>query len=400
MSQHAIQRITVLGATGSIGQSTLDVIARHPDRFSVFTLSAQRQDTKLLEQVLRFEPRYAVMVDADAALRLQSALRAAGSRTEVLSGSAALEQVAAADEVDMVMAAIVGAAGLRPTLAAAQAGKKILLANKEALVLSGQLFMDAVADSGAVLLPIDSEHNAVFQALPAGYARRPGASGVRKVLLTASGGPFRASSIEQLRAVTPDQACAHPNWVMGRKISVDSATMMNKGLEVIEAHWLFGAPADIIEVVVHPQSVIHSMVEYVDGSVIAQLGNPDMRTPIAHALAWPERIDAGVRALDLFDIARLDFERPDLQRFPCLALAFAALRAGGAAPATLNAANEEAVEAFLAQRIGFLDIARVIEACLERSPDFAVDSLDAVFAADAQARDGARAEIRNLSAAR
>ena len=400
MSQHAIQRITVLGATGSIGQSTLDVIARHPDRFSVFALSAQRQDTKLLEQVLRFEPRYAVMVDADAALRLQSALRAAGSRTEVLSGSAALEQVAAADEVDMVMAAIVGAAGLRPTLAAAQAGKKILLANKEALVLSGQLFMDAVADSGAVLLPIDSEHNAVFQALPAGYARRPGASGVRKVLLTASGGPFRASSIEQLRAVTPDQACAHPNWVMGRKISVDSATMMNKGLEVIEAHWLFGATADIIEVVVHPQSVIHSMVEYVDGSVIAQLGNPDMRTPIAHALAWPERIDAGVRALDLFDIARLDFERPDLQRFPCLALAFAALRAGGAAPATLNAANEEAVEAFLAQRIGFLDIARVIEACLERSPDFAVDSLDAVFAADAQARDGARAEIRNLSAAR
>ena len=400
MSQHAIQRITVLGATGSIGQSTLDVIARHPDRFSVFALSAQRQDTKLLEQVLRFEPRYAVMVDADAALRLQSALRAAGSRTEVLSGSAALEQVAAADEVDMVMAAIVGAAGLRPTLAAAQAGKKILLANKEALVLSGQLFMDAVADNGAVLLPIDSEHNAVFQALPAGYARRPGASGVRKVLLTASGGPFRASSIEQLRAVTPDQACAHPNWVMGRKISVDSATMMNKGLEVIEAHWLFGAPADIIEVVVHPQSVIHSMVEYVDGSVIAQLGNPDMRTPIAHALAWPERIDAGVRALDLFDIARLDFERPDLQRFPCLALAFAALRAGGAAPATLNAANEEAVEAFLAQRIGFLDIARIIEACLERSPDFAVDSLDAVFAADAQARDGARAEIRNLSAAR
>lgn len=400
MPQHAIQRITVLGATGSIGQSTLDVIARHPDRFSVFALSAQRQDTKLLEQVLRFEPRYAVMVDADAALRLQSALRAAGSRTEVLSGSAALEQVAAADEVDMVMAAIVGAAGLRPTLAAAQAGKKILLANKEALVLSGQLFMDAVADNGAVLLPIDSEHNAVFQALPAGYARRPGASGVRKVLLTASGGPFRASSIEQLRAVTPDQACAHPNWVMGRKISVDSATMMNKGLEVIEAHWLFGAAADIIEVVVHPQSVIHSMVEYVDGSVIAQLGNPDMRTPIAHALAWPERIDAGVRALDLFDIARLDFERPDLQRFPCLALAFAALRAGGAAPATLNAANEEAVEAFLAQRIGFLDIARVIEACLERSPDFAVDSLDAVFAADAQARDGARAEIRNLSAAR
>ncbi len=400
MSQHVIQHITVLGATGSIGQSTLDVIARHPDRFSVFALSAQRQDDKLLEQVLRFAPRFAVMVDADAALRLQSALRAAGSRTEVLSGRLALEEVAAAEEVDMVMAAIVGAAGLRPTLAAARAGKKILLANKEALVLAGQLFMDAVAENGAVLLPIDSEHNAVFQALPASYARKPGVSGVRKVLLTASGGPFRASPIEQLLGVTPEQACAHPNWVMGRKISVDSATMMNKGLEVIEAHWLFGAPADIIEVVVHRQSVIHSMVEYVDGSVIAQLGNPDMRTPIAHALAWPERIDAGVRSLDLFEIARLDFERPDLQRFPCLALAFAALRAGGAAPATINAANEEAVEAFLERRIGFLDIARVIEPCLERCTGFAVDSLDAVFAADAQARDWARVEIRNLSAAR
>lgn len=398
MPQHAIQRITILGATGSIGQSTLDVVGRHPDRFSVFALTAQRQDEKLLEQVLRFAPRFAVMVDAEAASRLQAALRAAGSRTEVLAGSAALEEVAAAADVDMVMAAIVGAAGLPPTLAAARAGKKILLANKEALVLSGQLFMDAVAESGSVLLPIDSEHNAVFQALPAGYGRQPGAAGVRKVLLTASGGPFRASPIEALRAVTPEQACAHPNWVMGRKISVDSATMMNKGLEVIEAHWLFGAPAELIEVVVHRQSVIHSMVEYVDGSVIAQLGNPDMRTPIAHAMAWPERIDAGVRALDLFEIARLDFERPDLQRFPCLALAFEALRTGGAAPATLNAANEEAVEAFLARRIGFTDIARVIEPCLERCAGFAVDSLDAVFAADAQARDWARAEIQTLSA--
>jgi len=400
MSQHAIQRITVLGATGSIGQSTLDVVGRHPDRFSVFALSAQRQDDKLFEQVLRFSPRYAVMIDAEAASRLEAALRKAGSRTEVLCGHAALEEIAAADEVDMVMAAIVGAAGLKSTLAAVCAGKKVLLANKEALVLSGQLFIDAVAESGAVLLPIDSEHNAVFQALPSAYARSPMSSGVRRILLTASGGPFRSSSIEALASVTPEQACAHPNWVMGRKISVDSATMMNKGLEVIEAHWLFGAAPDLIEVVVHPQSVIHSMVEYVDGSVIAQLGNPDMRTPIAHAMAWPERIEAGVRSLDLFEIARLDFERPDLQRFPCLALAFAALRAGGAAPAMLNAANEEAVEAFLDRRITFLDIARVIEPCLERCADFAVDSLDAVFAADAQARDWARAEIRKLSVAR
>lgn len=400
MSQHAVQRITVLGATGSIGQSTLDVVARHPDRFSVFALSAHRQDDKLFEQVVRFAPQFAVLVDGEAAARLRTALRAAGSRTEVLCGSEALVDIAAAAEADMVMAAIVGAAGLRPALAAARAGKKVLLANKEALVLSGRLFMDAVAGSGAVLLPIDSEHNAVFQALPASYARDPQRSGVRRVLLTASGGPFRASPLETLAGVTPEQACAHPNWVMGRKISVDSATMMNKGLEVIEAHWLFGASADIIEVVVHRQSVIHSMVEYIDGSVIAQLGNPDMRTPIAHAMAWPERIDAGVRALDLFEVARLDFERPDLARFPCLALAFEALRAGGAAPAMLNAANEEAVDAFLGHRIGFLDIARVIEPCLERAGDFAVDSLDAVLAADAQARERARLEIHKLAAAR
>jgi 1-deoxy-D-xylulose-5-phosphate reductoisomerase len=300
----------------------------------------------------------------------------------------------------MVMAAIVGAAGLRPTLAAARAGKKVLLANKEALVLSGQLFMDAVKAGGATLLPIDSEHNAIFQALPAGYGRSPGAAGVRRVLLTASGGPFRTRSLDSLAAVTPEQACAHPNWVMGRKISVDSATMMNKGLEVIEAHWLFGASADIIEVVVHPQSVIHSMVDYTDGSVIAQLGNPDMRTPIAHAMAWPARIDAGVRPLDLFEIGRLDFERPDLTRFPCLRLAFDALRAGGAAPAVLNAANEEAVAAFLDRRIGFLDISGVIAACLERSGTQAVDSLDAVFAADGCAREWARAEISQRTVSR
>ena len=400
MPDPAPQRLTVLGATGSIGQSTLDVVARHPDRFEVFALSAQRQDDKLLEQCLHFSPRFAVMGEAAAADRLRAALRAAGRDTEVLCGEEALERVVAAEAVDMVMAAIVGAAGLRPTLAAARAGKKVLLANKEALVLSGQLLIDAVAASGAVLLPIDSEHNAIFQALPANYARSPGAAGVRRVLLTASGGPFRTAALDSLAAVTPEQACAHPNWVMGRKISVDSATMMNKGLEVIEAHWLFGAPADIIEVVVHPQSVIHSMVDYADGSVIAQLGNPDMRTPIAHAMAWPERIDAGVRPLDLFEIARLDFERPDLERFPCLRLAFDALRAGGAGPAVLNAANEEAVAAFLDHRIGFLDIPAVIAACLERSGTQTVDSLDAVFAADACAREWARAEITQRTAYR
>ena len=400
MAEHAPQRLTLLGATGSIGQSTLDVVARHPQRFQVFALSAQRQDDKLLAQCLQFAPRYAVMVDEEAAARLAAALRAAGSATEVLSGAKALESIAAAPEADMVMAAIVGAAGLRPTLAAARAGKKVLLANKEALVLSGALFMDAVAASGATLLPIDSEHNAVFQSLPAGYARAPLAAGVRRVLLTASGGPFRAAAPEALAAVTPEQACAHPNWVMGRKISVDSATMMNKGLEVIEAHWLFGVPAEMIEVVIHRQSVIHSMVEYADGSVIAQLGNPDMRTPIAHAMAWPERIDAGVRSLDLFEVARLDFERPDLRRFPCLGLAFEALRAGGAAPAVLNAANEEAVAAFLERRIGFLDIARVITACLERSATLTVDSLEAVFAADTCGREWARSEIRQRQAAR
>ena len=400
MAESAPRRLTVLGATGSIGQSTLDVVARHPDRFEVFALSAHRQHEKLLELCLQFSPQYAVVGDESAADSLARALRSAGSRTAVLWGEAALEDIAAAEPVDMVMAAIVGAAGLRPTLAAARAGKKVLLANKEALVLSGQLFMDAVKAGGATLLPIDSEHNAIFQALPANYARSPGAAGVRRVLLTASGGPFRTAALDSLAAVTPEQACAHPNWVMGRKISVDSATMMNKGLEVIEAHWLFGAPADIIEVVVHPQSVIHSMVDYADGSVIAQLGNPDMRTPIAHAMAWPERIEAGVRPLDLFEIARLDFERPDLERFPCLRLAFDALRAGGAGPAVLNAANEEAVAAFLDHRIGFLDIPAVIAACLERSGTQTVDSLDAVFAADACAREWARAEITQRTAYR
>ncbi|MBS0545181.1 MAG: 1-deoxy-D-xylulose-5-phosphate reductoisomerase [Proteobacteria bacterium] len=394
MSDTPHQRITVLGATGSIGLSTLDVIARHPERFSVFALTAQRQAERLFAQCLQFSPRYAVLGDDKGASALQRELTAAGSRTEVLTGVDALEYVSAHPDADAVMAAIVGAAGLRPALAAARAGKKLMLANKEALVLSGQLFMDAVSVSGAALFPIDSEHNAIFQSLPAGYARDPASAGVRRVLLTASGGPFRTTPVEELERVTPEQACAHPNWVMGRKISVDSATMMNKGLEVIEAHWLFGAPAEQIEVVVHPQSVIHSMVDYVDGSVIAQLGNPDMRTPIAHALAWPQRIDAGVRALDLFEIARLDFERPDLERFPCLALAFRALRTGGSAPAVLNAANEEAVAAFLDGGIGFRQIAEVIEATLERVPSLPVDSLDEVLAADLRAREIARVEIR------
>ncbi len=393
MTESRIQQITVLGATGSIGASTLDVIARHPDRFAVFALTARNQTAKMQELCLRFAPRYAVMVDAAAANGLSVALRGAGCRTEVLSGEKALIEVVSHEYVDAVMAAIVGAAGLAPTLAAARAGKKVLLANKEALVSAGRLFMDAVAASGACLLPIDSEHNAVFQSLPANYARTPAAAGVRRVLLTASGGPFRTAPAERLEAVTPEEACAHPNWVMGRKISVDSATMMNKGLEVIEAHWLFGVSAECIEVVVHPQSVIHSMVDYVDGSVIAQLGNPDMRTPIAHALAWPERIDAGVRPLDLFQIGRLDFEPPDFVRFPCLALAYEALREGGGAAAVLNAANEEAVAAFLERRIGFRRIADIIAATLERAGAVAVDSLDAVFAADALARDIAHAEI-------
>jgi 1-deoxy-D-xylulose-5-phosphate reductoisomerase len=293
------------------------------------------------------------------------------------------------------MAAIVGAAGLLPTLAAVRAGKQVLLANKEALVLAGHLFMEAVRASGARLLPIDSEHNAIFQALPADYARRPDAAGVRRIMLTASGGPFRDTPVAQLEAVTPEQACAHPNWVMGRKISVDSATMMNKGLEVIEAHWLFGAPAERIDVVIHPQSVIHSMVEYVDGSVVAQLGNPDMRTPIAHALGYPERIEAGVASLDLFEIARLTFEPPDLARFPCLAFAYRVLREGGAAAAVLNAANEEAVAAFLAGRLGFRRIADVIRATLERASGLSVESIEAVIDADSRARAIARSEIQS-----
>ena len=387
------QRITVLGATGSIGVSTLDVVARHPERYEVFALSGFSRVDTLAEQCVRHRPRFAVAGSGDAAARLEARLREAGLATEVLVGAAALEQVAAAPEADTVMAAIVGAAGLQPTLAAVRAGKRVLLANKEALVMAGEFFMAEVRKSGATLLPIDSEHNAVFQSLPPGFAGDFERRGVRRILLTASGGPFRATPLEQLASVTPSQACAHPNWRMGRKISVDSATMMNKGLEVIEAHWLFDADPVRIDVVIHPQSVIHSLVEYVDGSVLAQLGNPDMRTPIAHALAHPERIDAGVAALDLFQVAQLTFERPDLGRFPCLGLAYRALAAGGNAPAVLNAANEIAVAAFLEGRLPFLRIADVIAAALDAVPAGTASDLPAVLTADALGRQAAAAAL-------
>nr|WP_249186736.1 1-deoxy-D-xylulose-5-phosphate reductoisomerase [Pseudomonas sp. KB-10] len=383
----SVQQVTVLGATGSIGLSTLDVIARHPERYQVFALTGFSRLAELQVLCVRHRPRYAVVPDAKSALELQDHLRAAGLETEVLVGEEGLCAVSADKAVDCVMAAIVGAAGLRPTLAAVQAGKKVLLANKEALVMSGALFMQAVKQSGAVLLPIDSEHNAIFQCLPGDYSRGLQAVGVRRVLLTASGGPFRETPLAELERVTPEQACAHPNWSMGRKISVDSASMMNKGLEMIEACWLFDARPEQIEVVIHRQSVIHSLVDYVDGSVLAQLGNPDMRTPIAHALAWPERIDSGVSPLDLFAVGRLDFERPDEQRFPCLRLAREAVQAGGSAPAMLNAANEVAVEAFLQRRIRFTDIARMIESVLNAQPVRAVEALDAVFEADMRARE-------------
>ncbi len=390
MSQNKKRHLTILGATGTIGVNTLDVVARHADKFEVVALTAHRQVEKLYRQCLQFEPQFAVMLDADCAGELRLRLRQSGLGTEVLSGMAALEQVAALPQVDSVMAAIVGAAGLKPALAAAQAGKRVLLANKETLVMSGGLFMDAVRRHGAELLPIDSEHNAIFQSLPRNFSSDLAENGVRRILLTASGGPFRTIPLSELESVTPQQACAHPNWVMGRKISVDSATMMNKGLEVIEAHWLFNTAPEHIEVVIHPQSVIHSMVEYADGSVLAQLGNPDMRTPIAYALAYPERIDAGVTPLDLFKIGRLDFEKPDFARFPCLDLAYQALRRGGTAPAVLNAANEEAVAAFLDEKIPFRAIPSVIESVLGEIPVRDAVSLHDVLDADAAARQAAQ----------
>jgi 1-deoxy-D-xylulose-5-phosphate reductoisomerase len=381
-----MKHITLLGATGSIGDSTLDVIARHPGRFTVTALAAHSNAAKLADLCRRFRPPYAALSDPDAARALQQQLATEGIATRVLAGAEGLSQVAALPEVDTVLAAIVGAAGLPPTLAAARAGKRILLANKEALVMGGPLFMAAVEAGGATLLPIDSEHNAIFQCLPAHYAREPGAAGVRRILLTASGGPFRTRAVADLAHVTPDEACAHPNWSMGRKISVDSATMMNKGLEVIEARWLFGVAPEIIEVVIHPQSVIHSLVEYVDGSMLAQLGHPDMRTPIAQALAFPDRIDAGVARLDLARMAGLAFEAPDLARFPCLTLAFDALAAGGTAPAVLNAANEVAVAAFLGGRIRFTEIAAACADTLARASVRPLGTLDDALAADGDAR--------------
>jgi len=386
-----VSRVTVLGATGSIGVSTLDVIARHPDQYAVFALSGHSRMGLLAEQCLLHRPVYAVVADSSQAVALQKSLRAHGLTTEVLYGPEALEQVASADEVKSVMAAIVGAAGLRPTLAAVRAGKRIMLANKEALVMSGALFMQAVRDSGAELLPIDSEHNAIFQCMPGNYASGLARVGVRRILLTASGGPFREFDLEQLASVTPAQACAHPNWSMGQKISVDSASMMNKGLELIEACWLFDARPEQVEVVVHPQSVVHSLVDYVDGSVLAQLGNPDMRTPIAHALAWPRRIDSGVSSLDLLAVGRLDFQSPDDLRFPCLRLARQAAAAGGTACAILNAANEVAVSAFLSGRMGFTDIPVMIEHALNAVSSEPVQDLDHIMLADRMAREQSEA---------
>jgi 1-deoxy-D-xylulose-5-phosphate reductoisomerase len=395
------QGITVLGSTGSIGVSTLDVLACNRDRYRIVALTAHRDVEGLLAQCLEHRPRYAVMADADAAERLRRRLHAQAPDVDVLGGERALVDVAALGEVDCVMAGIVGAAGLLPTLEAAGAGKRVLLANKEALVMSGGLFMERVRRGGAVLLPVDSEHNAVFQCMPAGFVPgfgRP--EGVTGIMLTASGGPFRATPVEALTAITPEQACAHPNWRMGRKISVDSATMMNKGLEVIEACWLFSVPQSLVEVVIHPQSVIHSMVQYRDGSVLAQLGNPDMRTPIAHALAWPQRIDAGAEALDVVKVGRLDFEPPDLGRFPCLRLAHEAWQAGGTASTVLNAANEVAVQAFLERRIAFSSIPDIIESTLGAAAMPAADSLEVILEQDAEARRRAAALIEGKAARR
>jgi 1-deoxy-D-xylulose-5-phosphate reductoisomerase len=380
------RRISILGATGSIGDSALDVIARHPDRFAVTALTAHRQWEKLAELCRRHRPDVAALSDPVAARALERALAGQGLPTRVLAGEQGVAEAAALPGTDTVVAAIVGAAGLRPTLAAASAGKRILLANKEALVIGGAVFMAAVARGGAMLLPIDSEHNAIFQCLPADYSRDAAARGVRRILLTASGGPFRRRPLAELPTVTVDEACAHPNWVMGKKISVDSATMMNKGLEMIEAHWLFGLPRAQIEIVIHPESIIHSLVEYIDGSVLAQLGHPDMRTPIAQALAFPDRIDTGVPALELVRRGSLTFEAPDHDRFPSLDIACRALDAGGTAPAVLNAANEIAVAAFLSGRIRFTDIAPACAETLARLPARAAGTLDDSLAADAEAR--------------
>ena len=391
-----VQNITVLGATGSIGVSTLDVLARHRDKYEVFALTGYSRTAELAEHCRQFNPCYAVIANAQQAADLQQQLASENLQTEVLYGTEGLIKVASHPEVDMVMAAIVGAAGLEPTLAAVKAAKKVLLANKEVLVMAGDLFMKEVKQSGAVLLPIDSEHNAIFQCLPETYSNE-NRGGVSKILLSASGGPFRDTPLDDLIKVTPDQACNHPNWDMGRKISVDSATMMNKGLELIEACWLFDVCPDQIEVVIHPQSVIHSMVSYVDGSVLAQLGNPDMRTPIAHALAWPERMDAGVLPLDIVATGKLEFSAPDLQRFPCLALSIKAATQGGNAPTVLNAANEMAVAAFLDEKICFTGIAEVVGNVLESVDVSEQITLEAIQSSDRQARLLAEQQITALA---
>lgn len=390
-----MRTVSVLGSTGSIGVSTLDVVRRHPDEFRVFGLAANASVDAMAAQCLVHQPEYAVMMCEQAAAELEAGLPAACS-TQVLQGESGLEFIATAQQVDVVMAAIVGAAGLPSTLAAARAGKTLLLANKESLVMGGHLLMQEVRDNGARLLPIDSEHNAIFQCMPVNEEARVATRDVSKVLLTASGGPFRQWSVAQMREASPDQACAHPNWSMGRKISVDSASLMNKGLEFIEACWIFDLGPDMVDVVVHPQSIIHSMVQYVDGSVLAQLGNPDMRTAIAYGLGWPDRLASGVAPLDLVATSRLDFEAPDEGRFPCLRLAREAVSTGGTAMASCNAANEVAVEAFLAENIRFTDIAVVIEKTLEEVTIEEPRSLSVVELADATARRSARAIIQRM----
>ncbi|VAW67272.1 1-deoxy-D-xylulose 5-phosphate reductoisomerase [hydrothermal vent metagenome] len=394
------QGVCVLGSTGTIGVNTLDVISRASERYTVIALTANRSDERLYQQCIEFSPQYAVLLDEAAAQRLQQKLVAAGSATEVLCGVESLEWVAGLAQVDQVMAAIVGAAGLLPALAAARAGKRILLANKEALVMSGDLFLQEVRQHNATLLPIDSEHNAIFQCMPEAYEKGLAQVGVNKILLTASGGPFRMRALDSFHDITPQQAVAHPNWVMGQKISVDSATMMNKGLEVIEACWLFNCTADMVEVVIHPQSVIHSMVSYTDGSVLAQLGNPDMRTPIAHAMAWPERMACGVEPLNIFEVAKLEFEKPDFSRFPCLGLAFESLAEGGTATTILNAANEIAVDAFLSKKLSFMNISKVIEKTLQSIRSVNADSLNTILQVDSQAREQALEWVNELEFSR
>lgn len=390
--------LCILGATGSIGVSTLDVAARHPDLYKIVALTANGNIDALFEQCLTHRPEYAVVAAESKAEEFREKIAASEvAGIKVLSGPEGLLHVANLDNVDSVMAAIVGAAGLLPTLAAAKAGKTILLANKEALVMSGQIFLEAVSESGATLLPIDSEHNAIFQCMPAGYTTGHAAKQVRRILLTASGGPFRQTPIADLDHVTPEQAIAHPKWDMGRKISVDSATMMNKGLELIEACLLFNVAPDDVQVVIHPQSIIHSMVDYEDGSVLAQMGNPDMRTPIAYAMAWPGRFASGVAPLNIFEVGHMDFEQPDLQRFPCLQLAFQAIKAGGIMPTVLNAANEIAVEAFLDEKVRFTDIAKIIELSMRQFAPDKADSLELVLDADRRARSVAHGVISQLA---